>query len=197
MPAPAISAAAVNSAALRTYQLLYQKAKSKTRTDCHCELCGFKSPARRCVPPTALVEAIIVRNCPTRRVASVNGSIQNCRPVIAGKLQQGSLRQWYGCVPRVRPRDRTVCRRRENVLSGWAQRPPTQCPSTPLGLGFWPFFGANCASRVLKIRPRCHPVADGLPTRKPSETSSSPLDSRLRAVRRRRIALAKARVRRS
>src|SRR5262249_28365116 len=71
MPAPAISAAAVNSAALRTYQLLYQKAKSKTRTDCHCELCGFKSPARRCVPPPPLLEPIIVRNCPTRRTALV------------------------------------------------------------------------------------------------------------------------------
>jgi hypothetical protein len=43
----------------------------------------------------------------------VNASVQNCRPVIADKLPQGPLRQWYGCVPRVRPHDRTVCRRWE------------------------------------------------------------------------------------
>ena len=29
---------------------------------------------------------ITVRNCPTSGVASVNGSVQNCSPVIAGKL---------------------------------------------------------------------------------------------------------------
>src|SRR5262249_42441097 len=28
---------------------------------------------------------------------------------------------------------------------------------------------------LLLHRPRCHPIADGLPTRKPSETSSSPV----------------------
>jgi hypothetical protein len=58
----------------------------------------------------------------------------------------------------------------------------------PIGLGFRPFSAqtarrdssARCrvtatGNRCWKIRPQCHPIANGLPTRKPSETISSPL----------------------
>jgi hypothetical protein len=68
----------------------------------------------------------------------------------------------------------------------------------PLGLGFWPFFGAMRVAILLlvvgvtptgnreagKFAADATPIADGLPTRKPSETSSSPLDKPQRVYRR-------------